>query len=65
MTNVETVKRILPTIKSRFTLAEATVAVAASGATLTRDQVSKSLRSISYVKALGSGKFHVKGRKVN
>lgn len=64
MTNIETVKRILPRINSRFTTAIVVQALHANGDMLTRDQVGKALRSISYVNHLGNGKFQVKGRKV-
>lgn len=60
MTNIDRVKKALEMVNSRFTLND--VHEYFMGI-LTREQISKALRSISYVTSLGNGRYRVNGRK--
>jgi len=59
ISNVDQVKQAIVGFKGgKFTLASVNI----DG--LSRDQISKALRSIKHVKSLGRGNYVIKGRKV-
>lgn len=61
MTIIDTVRRVLGRVNSRFTLNDIHNLIPE----FTNDQISKSLRSMTHVKSLGKGKYCVRGRRVS
>lgn len=59
-TNIQRVRNMLPAMSSKFTISDMYEALQME---LSRDQISKALRSIEFVESHGNGSFSVGGRK--
>lgn len=61
MSNVDRIALVIPELTGRFTLDQLIDILGEVG--LTRDQVSKAVRSHPMVQILGKGEYRIKGRR--